>query len=668
MGHTAGFQRWCREQSLDPKAPRSVVEWLQRADEPLLDEQPRRTYSEAAATPFALLPEPLRWEFLYAVQARDLTGRAAMVPADLRGTYVALRRSGWTTAVGQEGLGRAPRGDSTLTGQIVEWQRLIDDAHREWSGVDAREPRVIYLRDLDVRVGYKRVGPNAKMDLRGIEQDWIVEAIGRWARAAQRGLSAIINMGPSWDLAGEVLRVRGTPVRHLGREDMNAIVKAIRAKWPRAETQSRSIVSITKLLAFARGEPSLAEPWAHIPAGFSVDPATHRPVGGGTQSAPDADEPFRFVPQPIIDWVMDHLDLLNRRTPYATAEARAMIFVHERCGRRTVETMRLLDDCISYDSAGAPYLEWRRGKPPYTQGKRLPIHQETHDVIRDWQAIKREHGIASKWLFPSVAYNSADEPYHTTHLRNRVKELIGEIITHAPYDSAVEGADGNLIYFDLTSIDAYAFRHAFAQRLADATDADGRATTPPDVLQDYMGHESFNTTMAYYEVTARRRKKAMDAISPRRLNLRGEVVPVDRERDGFTRIAVTHGHCSEPQNVAAGGHGCMLEHACESCPFFLVDPMEREGMVDRRQNLRVKLERARVIASPEHMLAHYRARIADVSTIIDGIDQYVDNLPTGERDAMKQAMDSIAEVRRRATAPRFIHLRDLLTLGADRGE
>jgi integrase len=61
-----------------------------------------------------------------------------------------------------------------------------------------------------------------------------------------------------------------------------------------------------------------------------------------------------------------------------------------------------------------------------------------------------------------------------------------------------DGSERNLIHYDVSSIDAYALRHAFAQRYADAVDAEGRSTTPPDVLQDLMDHQDFKTTMTYY--------------------------------------------------------------------------------------------------------------------------------------------------------------------------
>ena len=69
---------------------------------------------------------------------------------------------------------------------------------------------------------------------------------------------------------------------------------------------------------------------------------------------------------------------------------------------------------------------------------------------------------------------------------------------NTPFPATVAGAEGNLILYDPTKIDAYALRHAFAQRYADAVDTEGRSTTPPDVLQELMDHKTFETTMTYY--------------------------------------------------------------------------------------------------------------------------------------------------------------------------
>ncbi|GAA4091914.1 tyrosine-type recombinase/integrase [Nocardioides kongjuensis] len=639
----------------------TIEQWLSREMEPLFDAENRTTYSSIGATPFMLLPEPLRWEFLYTVQQRDRGGRQ-LSARHLRGAYLHHRQAGTTTVVGAKSFGR--KVERYLAPLMDEWQRHVDTAHRQWSGTDDRDRRLIYLRDVELRKTQRTVGPNAVLDLRSIEQDWIIDAIHAWLAEAPRGYELAIQMRTAWVLASRTLTVRGTPLQALGAQDIDAIVTAIRERWDHEQYQHAMIRAVRVLLEFGRRHEDFKTTWWQIPARFVVDPARHRPNGAHKpRNVRNVDEPYRFVPQPVIEHVMNHLHLLDRRDPYWTAEARAMIYLHERCGRRTGETIRLVDDCISYDNDGAPYLEWVAGKPPYAPGKRLPIHQETHDVIRQWQAIKREHGVESKWLFPARRGTTLDKHWAYPYLGDRLDELIAAIQAEAPLTDPVEGVEGNLIYFDLDSIDPYSFRHAFAQRFADATDAEGRPTTPPDVLQDYMGHKNFNTTMAYYEVSAKRRKQALQAVPPRRLNLHGQAVPVDRERDTFTKVAVTLGHCTEPQNIAAHGHGCMVNHACESCPFFLVDPLERDGMSAKRQAIKVQLERARAINAQQHLLDHYEARIKDCTTIIDGIDAYVAGLPAAERQTIEGALHRLAEVRRLATMPRLINLRAVFTDG-----
>ncbi len=661
--HANAFRQW-QKRAEHHLVPPTRDGYLSTQVEPLLDVSTGATYRSNNVTPFALLPEPLRWEFLYAIQQRDKTG-VMLFSRHMRSTYLELRERGIDTVVGASMFHREVPGHYRPT--FSEWQRHVDAAYREWSGIDDRDKRLIYLEELNLRKGSTRIGPNATYDLRSIEQDWIVDALRAWLFTTQRAYAEAMTFRWAWVLAADVLAVRGTPVQALGREDVEAIAKVFRERWESTSHQRSALRALKRLMDFAKDDERFADTWGKIPPRFEIDPSRLVPrATPSNHAARDADEPFRFVPQPVIEHLMNHLHLVRRRTPYLTAEVRIMLFVHERCGRRTGETLRLKDDCITYDDAGSPYLEWRRGKPPYTWGKRLPIHQETHDAIREWQKIKAEHGVSSEWLFPSVK-SHRDVHWGPQYLGDRLDDLISAVQQHAPFTDAVEGADGNLIHFDLNSIDPYSFRHAFAQRFADATDAEGRSTTPPDVLQDYMGHRNFTTTGIYYEVSTKRRKKALSAVAPRRLNILGEPIAVDQERDGFTKVSVSLGHCAEPQNVASHGHGCLVEHACESCPFFLVDPLERDSMDAKRQAIRIRLERARAINARQHLLEHYQSRIDDCTRIIEGIDRYVENLPVEEQEAIRSALRSMSEVRRMSTAPRAIDLRSLpLEEGDDR--
>ncbi|MGN6429027.1 MAG: hypothetical protein ACTHMF_19590 [Leifsonia sp.] len=618
------------------------------------------TYASLIGTPFFLLPTPLRWELLYASQTRDKNGRSAINPTELRQAYSRLRRLGTTSAVGLTMLGLRAS-DTNARGLYNELQLHIDDAHRAWSGIDDRDPRLIYLRDIELKATtHNPPGPRAVLDLRPLTQDWIAKTLAVWMRAAPRSRGDLYHSLQVWMTADEIIAARKTPRDALGLSDMDAIIRACRKRWTGEHTQASRIGSLARIIQFARLDEATADLWKDVPAGFAVNTVRHRAVGKPSRSSASG-EAYRFVPQPIIDWMMDHLVAYGRSDEYATAEVRVMIFLQERVGRRTIETMRLKDDCVSYDNEGSPYLEWEQGKPPWAPGKRIPIHAETRDVIAAWKELKKKHGVKSEWLFPSRGHVAADRHYPAAFLSARVREFATFISEHHPFPGVAEGPDGMAIDFKIADVDAYSFRHAFAQRLADATDENGQSTTQPDVLRDLMGHKHFNTTMAYYQVSAKRRKRAMEAVPPRRLNSLGQVVTIDPERNDFTKLAVSLGHCTEPQNVVSGGHACALDNACESCPFFLVDPLERDGMQARLQHLKVKLERARVISAPSHVLGHYEGRIQDCQRIIDGIDRYVDGMNFSEGEIVRAALDEMADIRRRASAPRTIDIRKILT-------
>jgi hypothetical protein len=64
-----------------------------------------------------------------------------------------------------------------------------------------------------------------------------------------------------------------------------------------------------------------------------------------------------------------------------------------------------------------------------------------------------------------------------------------------------------------------------------------------------------------------------------------------------------------------------------------------------------------VIGAARHMLDDLKARIEHCDAIIDGIDQYVCEFPDPERQGITDALQAMADIRRRATTPRRIDLR-----------
>ncbi len=665
--HTTLYRYWRSARSSSQRS--DPEEWLRVWFEPYLDEG-LTTYASRTATAFGLMPGTSGLELLYAVQQREQTGRL-LNPVFLRHVYVTTRRNDVFTFVGLRALGR----EDAHAGRVAlysRWQAYLDDAYREWSGVDDRDPRVVFARDFQLR-GKKARQTGAKFDLTSVEQPWIVGAFRSWLGVTERGFEDAYKVAKVWRLAAEVLALRGTPFYALGPDDMDALVRRLNAECRDSKSEQRRwIKAVDDLLTYARNNADFADTWGRMPAQFAVNRDRHRPTAksnGGKGHG--GDEPFRYVPAPIVEHLMDNLLLAQRNGHYSgshdaylTAEMRMMIFMMERFGRRTSETAALKDDCITYDNEGAAYLEWTSGKPPYAPGKRIPMWDEEHATIRDWQAIKKDHGAESEWLFPKRDANSTvDLHWDAGYLNRRLKDFIKAVHAHAPYSAAVEGVEGNLIHFNMRKITPYSFRHAFAQRYADATDEDGRPSVEPKVLMELMGHKREETAAHYVRVSAQRRKKAIRSVPARLLNLHGDIVTVSSERQPFGKVAVSTGHCTEPQNVKAHGLGCVIDYSCESCPFYLVDPLEREALDAKRHRIKVQRERALVIDAAPHIINHLEGRISDLNLLIDAVDTFIDGLPSEERASLLRANEQIAEIRRNATTPRRIDLRLVLEEG-----
>jgi hypothetical protein len=141
--------------------------------------------------------------------------------------------------------------------------------------------------------------------------------------------------------------------------------------------------------------------------------------------------------------------------------------------------------------------------------------------------------------------------------------------------------DGELRAFPQLRIHPHAFRHAYAQRLADAG-------TPLDVTQKLMDHGSPMTTQGYYQVSRPRLRKAVHAVEKvsvdrdgLRLRTTASIDPVVTA--GMRAVAVPYGLCKEPSNVRAGGQQCPIRYQCPGCGHF-------ESNVSYLPELRARLD------------------------------------------------------------------------------
>ncbi|MFA4085279.1 site-specific integrase [Mycobacteroides salmoniphilum] len=261
-------------------------------------------------------------------------------------------------------------------------------------------------------------------------------------------------------------------------------------------------------------------------------------------------------------------------------------------GRRPSEIMALRYNCID-NSDGGPFLIYTENKVSAGTRRVLPVLRVVVDTVREQQSVVRERFPDTEpddmSLFPRILMNA--HGYHSAHV-TQFGKTFGDWVRSLPrLDSEEIGDDGDAVPFDRSKISAYSFRHTYAQRHADAG-------TPPDVLKELMGHEAINTTMGYYRITQKRRREAAEVVG--NLVISGAeltAAPMSKSHRlaaEHSTIAVPFGKCSNPQNVAAEGHGCPIRHRCFGCGSFSSDPSYLPEM--RRRLLDLKAIRARVDA------------------------------------------------------------------------
>ncbi|WP_280784672.1 hypothetical protein [Rhodococcus opacus] len=252
------------------------------------------------AVPFRLLEEPLRFELVYALQQRDTDARASLDPVNLRQMYQALRRGGLSTLIGSDPLEVAELTTCTRHVRVlaVDCVRRVEAEHRAWSGHDDRNPRLIYLAELDF-TNHHPPGPNALADLSGFTQGWVVESLAHWMRHTRNNTTTITRMVGAWRLADQVLGAHDKPPARLGSTDIDAVVRAITAKWPSAGEQRRRMTMLWKLIEYGHRADELDHIWSAI---SHASAETGRRTSRLLESAPDATTTSPFGSCPSLSW------------------------------------------------------------------------------------------------------------------------------------------------------------------------------------------------------------------------------------------------------------------------------------------------------------------------------------------------------------------------------
>jgi integrase len=418
---------------------------------------------------------------------------------------------------------------------------------------------------------------------RAVRQRWLRAGAKAWAldhlaRAAQgdgvrRGVATLGLLAESLYERDD----RGEEPSQLGRSDVERFLallgRQVRLGRISPNAQAHHVESLGRFLRDSKdlGFTAAGGPMAGLAPSFAVHPGdrVRRPRF-------DPEAAGEALPQWVMDIILDPASLELLETA-AGADARRWVQIQAEVGRRTSELSGLPFDCLAYDEQvdqfggleRLPVLVHDMPKVHVT-GRRLPIVEDTAALIREQQAAVQERfgdtPSADLALFPTTKLNPTGR--RSIERTLMAKRMHRWAVSLAPLRHPDTGEE-----FAPEKIHPYAFRHTYAQRLADNG-------TNLEVLAALMGHSDMETTRTYYRVTVKRKREAIRAVASLQLDKNGrktrslavELAESEEYRDHIGQVAVVFGGCVEPHNVRAHGRGCPYRHQCFGCTHFRTDP------------------------------------------------------------------------------------------------
>ena len=453
----------------------------------------------------------------------------------------------------------------------------------------------------------RRDGGRGKLDLGQITQPWLREVYRDWAREAlgtarnihylRSTLSQVLRLSES-------LRTRpdgGVDRGAVGRRDIENFLMRLAGLASAGKIANSShvgCVTMNRTLLRRARDRGLTAAGAAL-HGLSPSFAIYEnDVPELAERDPD-DEIGRSLPNAVIKALVtdDALALLAEVSSPDVADAVELLI---RTGRRPAEICHLTAACLQFDERvdedgrldRRPVMVYRPEKTP-KRAKRLPVH------AREALIIKRAAGRA-RARFPDVAADRlALFPRRTQNLSgtvpispNLVKKAIRDWMDRLP---SLPDSDGSA--YDRGRVFAYAFRHSYAQRLADSG-------CPPHLLMDLMDHRSFLTTQGYCRIRQQRRRDAIELEGRWQWDAEGNELARIVERFAESEdirlqigsVAIAYGSCVEPSNVAALGSACPVSdavHRLQALPHR-PDAPRRAGEVPDRSARRPRADPRRL--------------------------------------------------------------------------
>jgi len=503
-----------------------------------------------------------------------------------------------------------------------------------------------------VKYSSKRVA----VDFTVIHQKWLRELVKQWARDLLPTTNALLSRVRAFAILSEVLdrRIDGDDPNTAGSRDILLTIEAVnRLKKPdgrpySAVIRSNHLTGIRETLQYLRAAGFMDD----VPAGFAV--LTTDRV---RRTRPADEAPGKALPYRVVAALSRALPDLPEGPGQAGAiiEGSQLVLLHRAAlrtlidtGRRASEVCSLRVGCVirsvSPGTGGASteytlvYDNHKAGR----DGRLLPITRETAEALLEWEAIRKTltlPPVFDEWLFPTPSVGRKDARGHLTvpGLARALKQLV-RTVPHFEDDVPDRQSGGYLEFRG--PIHSGSFRHSYAQRHADVG-------VEPDTLRELMDHKSISTTMGYYKVSTKRKRQAIEKVSPMSVDWKGNLAPVTSiTAYEVGSVAVPWGNCTEPSNVKAGGHACPIRFRCSGCSMYRPDPSFLPGIQEHVTQLRATLTMVELAGTAAPwVLQAARDEIAGYDEIIKAMKAQIAALPAEEQAAVEDASTALRKVR-----------------------
>ncbi|MFI6883956.1 tyrosine-type recombinase/integrase [Streptosporangium canum] len=417
-----------------------------------------------------------------------------------------------------------------------------------------------------------------------ISQPWLREAAKAWAyddlprRYGNGGRGTVQSYINHLVLLSTSLRLQrddyGNEPRALGRDDIMAFCNRLAYLTDSgdisANTRLVACRNVRRLLARMRtlGLTLPGKALHGLPENFALGPED-------IPDEPEDTEVGKDLPTEVMRVLCDNLDIIETMW---SKEVRVAIELIIDTGRRPDEIAKLSCDCLERDGDGKPVLIYDNHKN-LRNGRKLPIGEATAALIVAQQERIRAQfpntPAADLKLLPSRISNpEGRKGINDTSISERHRAWVDALPPILVPITVQENGKPTvkMLPFDKTKIFPYAHRHTYAQRHADAG-------VRPDVLQKLMDHRLLSTTQRYYRVGEERRREAVERVVTMQFDRHGNrvwrqaqtLLDSEHSRRSVGEVATAYGGCTEPSNVAAGGHSCPFRFRCVGCGHFRTD-------------------------------------------------------------------------------------------------